>query len=423
MLSRTRPISPFPSQHFGADAKAARCDTYLDCTMTPQRQSDECYAGNQAATCESQPYHFLVSMNGSVEIEIRTEAPMEPVANASVVAVDGADEPNYGPHLGQAGSDACSHACVTPDRKRCLPTATPHSSPADRATSCHEEEKYPSPLRTDPADVEARAHQLMECLRRMDDESNEAERRAAAAAASAGIESALAAMKRHKAKSRVQRYGCGVLYQLACQNETNKHLIMESGGVEAILTAMQCHLTNAGVQDCGCLALDTLCKATEGGGLIVRSLGIETILAGMRGHIENAAVQKSGCLVLLGIASSHPDHNAGLAKAGGITVVMEAITRHPGDPGIREFGGAVLWSLTYMNSKNAAAINEVGGIDAVFEVMGYMKGKETLPSSREDQCLELFRQRGRERESVLEARPVKRDGVAAILSVFVRPLQ
>ena len=74
-----------------------------------------------------------------------------------------------------------------------------------------------------------------------------------------GIKVILDAMKRHEANADVQQCGCGVLRNLAT-NDDNKKTIAKMGGIKLILDAMKRHEANADVQESGCCVLGNLAR-------------------------------------------------------------------------------------------------------------------------------------------------------------------
>ena len=395
-------------------------------TMSPQHHLDESCSQQSPRSVsgitamEQNSYQFVVSKNGSVEVEI-----IEMIPDAVPDETTTHSTPTCSLRNG---------ICATPSRNNVISTSR-FLSPTNMTNVTGNGALSTSPSRVALEDVASRAHKLMECVQKMGVDSQKEDN--LFSAAKVGIESILNAMRLHQTKDRVQRYGCGVLEKLACQNDTYKELIVDAGGVDAILTAMKNHLASAAVQDCGCLALSNLCKTEKGSALVVQNNGIEAILDGMKVHKEIVAVQKNGCLALLSIACSHPDYNYRVAQAGGIHYVKAAIECHRTDPGIREFGSAVLWSLAYMNTKNRAAIDAAGGIDAVLSnVLGCHDDDdvdEDVPplvgSPKEDQCVPEMLQRriSDKKEAGLPDESLASEKVSgsvdAIMSVFVRPLQ
>lgn len=306
-------------------------------------------------------------------------------------------------------------------RRSLTQTATfPSHLPFPALESPRDKKKKLSSTPIQPKPNTDRSQWIMESLQKMD---VGAEQRRMNSAASVGIDSILSGMRRHRDNDRVQRYGCGALQKLASQSETNRALISNAGGVLDILTAMERHRDRASIQECGCLALSSLSKAANGNAFIAQHNGIETILCAMRAHLAHEAVQKNACLVLLGLACSSANHNTTIARLGGIEDIMAAMSCHRGNSAIREYGSAALWSLAYMNSQNGAAIEKAGGLEAIFEALNSTDKEQPPAMSQEDQCMLVINKQKMGETEAEETSQKGRQGVDAILSVFVRPLQ
>ena len=355
-------------------------------------------------------YHFGLSLNGSVEVEIASDLAIR-LEEGSFFEGGGSESDR--PDSSIAAIAAAPSLPPGRHRKSQSLTSFPSHIPFPQLEEKVEDKKsYLSPLEVN-SDA-WRTHQVIKDLEAMTADSDEQEY--LASAASTGINSILATMRLHTANSRVQRYGFGVLQKLACQSDTNRALIVEAGATADIISAMELHLAKSCIQESGCLALTSL--AARGSALIAKQDGIKAILDGMRLHRRHGAVQRHGCHALLCLACSNTDRNSQIANLGGIDVIMAAISDHSEDCRIREYGSAALWSLAYMNTKNKAAIEVAGGMDALFDILNYIDN-----TSSEDRCLQLIASQESGEDSEQDHRCAKRAGVEDIMSVFVRPLQ
>ena len=94
---------------------------------------------------------------------------------------------------------------------------------------------------------------------------------------------------------------------------------------------------------------------------------------------------------------------------------MKALSAHREDMGIMEYASAALWSLAYRNSGNTETIERQveGGMSAVLEALSNYRDDDLDVGDLSLQSL----------QSITRNRSSHKQGVDAILSVFVRPLQ
>jgi hypothetical protein len=419
------------------------------CCQQHSPRSISCTSIFEASLHDEDMHHFAITdVDGNVEVGIasRLAARLEGCetfgSDAGVADDDHKEEPDdlYNTPNRPKRRSLSHQSPITTTFPSHIPFPSPGELQGEAANTPPPSSEPCTPSSTsssfyDEGEYRFRAQNLMDCLHK-NQMNIGAEQKLMHAAASVGIDSVLNAMRLHQGNDRVQRYGCGALQKLASQNETNRILIVGAGGVVDILAAMNRHADKARIQECGCLGLSTLSKAPHGIAWIVRYEGVETILNALRNHVNNSAVQKQGCLALLCLAGDNAGCNSRIATLGGVQVLMKAISLHLGHTDILKYASAALWSLAYRNPHNLDVIEAQveGGLDAVLDALSiYQDHNLAHQVTRDDHCLHVV-QVHRQKQSfdhydrllnVSSPCSVRNhsQGVDAILSVFVRPLQ
>ena len=175
------------------------------------------------------------------------------------------------------------------------------------------------------------------------------------AAARVAIQSVVKSMKEHSNNEHVQRYGMGVLYNLACQNDINRKLIYENRGIHVILSGMQQMIMVYNLQqrdqnnnndavglqalELGCLALGALAKnSVENSQRIAELGGIDLMLQVLRSkdavkQDDDAKffLQAYAFSALFQLAHSRHENKEMIVQKGGIDIIQSSVMRSSND--------------------------------------------------------------------------------------------
>ena len=100
-------------------------------------------------------------------------------------------------------------------------------------------------------------------------------------------------MREHPAQAEVQRWGCGMLRNLACSAGFRTGIVL-LGGVEAVCRSMWSNLDSADVQCWACTALGAFVQEDGARKKLTANSGIAVLREVMHEHLKNAEIQRLG---------------------------------------------------------------------------------------------------------------------------------
>ena len=92
---------------------------------------------------------------------------------------------------------------------------------------------------------------------------------------------------------------------MAFKNDKNKAQIARGGGIEQVVIAMGAHEHDARVQEAGCGVLGNLAVDEDNREAIAAAGGVERVLAAMRAHTGRVRLQEQACGALMNIGWSN----------------------------------------------------------------------------------------------------------------------
>jgi hypothetical protein len=185
-----------------------------------------------------------------------------------------------------------------------------------------------------------------------------------------GIAVVITVLKTHGDNAKVQKHGCGALWQLAFRNPANQVDIARQGGIDVVLNALQNHRDDANVQEQGCGALWNLGVDDTNKVKIAKQGGIALVLQALGNHRNNANIHEKTCVVLECPETLAIDDNnrVEIASKGGIDAVISALMQHEDNANVQEKGCGALVNLS-ANDSNRIEIAKRDGIDVVIKAM------------------------------------------------------
>jgi hypothetical protein len=161
--------------------------------------------------------------------------------------------------------------------------------------------------------------------------------------AAAVIECILDAMNNHKEVKDTQRVACGVLAQLALEEESQVTIRLK-GGIDSIVEAMRTHFAQSDVQEWACWALANLAFNAENQVLIAQKGGIEVVIATMKTHGQVISLLRYACRTL-SLLADNDDNKVKIAKAGGTDTIVTVAHNHKEDKEIQRLADRALEQL------------------------------------------------------------------------------
>ena len=95
------------------------------------------------------------------------------------------------------------------------------------------------------------------------------------------------------------------LVNMAFKNDKNKADIARLGGIERVVGAMASHPDNLRVQEAACGVLGNLAVDEDNREAIAAAGGVERVLAAMRAHAAKPRLQEQACGALMNVGWSH----------------------------------------------------------------------------------------------------------------------
>jgi hypothetical protein len=179
------------------------------------------------------------------------------------------------------------------------------------------------------------------------------------------------------ASSLVQKHGCAVLWNLACQRGAAAVVdsVDSSGVVDAVVGALWHHGSHSGVAETACGALRSVAAAIPRGGQChghpdgepsSRAGAVQAVLHAMRLHPSDAAVQQQGCGALGELCDGGLPIGAPGTSAA-VAVVVDAMRRLADDAEVQLAACTALRSLLH-GARSGSRASSTSSSDSESEV-------------------------------------------------------
>jgi Armadillo/beta-catenin-like repeat len=217
-------------------------------------------------------------------------------------------------------------------------------------------------------------------------------------ALSGGITTILLAMKRHARCAKVQAAGFSVLMNLASDNDPNRDVIISFDGVLLVLLAMRRYPQHPLLQAAGCALLNNLSANSKHVAAVWEAGSVEAILTAMRRHPRHSPVQAYGCAALQNLASDE-EYRHHIGQAGGAILVLQAVKHCAREPEVVAYGCAALHNIAFKNAANQSQIVKNNGIEIILKAMRMHERNGKVQANACGALCNILTTRGRRREA------------------------
>lgn len=141
-----------------------------------------------------------------------------------------------------------------------------------------------------------------------------------------GVDAAIVAMRVHIAYDGALRGACSLIRSVAGHGTDKKAIVVDDGGVIAVIKAMRAHPSSPHLIATASGALGALAwRNVESKVAVAKAGGIEQIIIGMRDHKQQPDVQENACKALRSIMGNSTEHRNRIARAGGIEAIVAGV--------------------------------------------------------------------------------------------------
>lgn len=194
-------------------------------------------------------------------------------------------------------------------------------------------------------------------------------------ASSGGVVSLVALLHDDTSSAHAKEEAAAALWSLSVGNYENQCAIADAGGIAPLVAVLGLESVRAQEQAASALAALALDNAKN-------ELSIAKLIVSLLRSDEKAAAAKAARAISR-LARAHKSNQISIAKAGGITLLVELINADEAGVGqappysaalvegakVQKEMASAIWSMTYLNPENQVAIAKAGGIPSLIGLL------------------------------------------------------
>jgi hypothetical protein len=151
-------------------------------------------------------------------------------------------------------------------------------------------------------------------------------------------------MHGHMNSPKLLQRACGVLWNVTCNNDANKLVVVSLQGIDALVKAMSARPEHQGIQREACGALRNLSLLAANKPLVGRPAVVQAVVSAMSHHALDADIQEQACVLLYSVSDTKETVDA-VVSSGGVEAVITAIKNHSKKPSVLEEGFGLMYKL------------------------------------------------------------------------------